>query len=636
MLTPKQLESVADTLIPMWDELKDWITLDIIKRLMARLGRGEDISLSATDEWELAVYEEVGGFLEDLQQRIVQTVRLSENEVRNIFLERGRQAVSSDNSVFNSAGQNNKENDQAQRTSNTQAQTNQSTAESNGNVPILPGNLPVSNETNVSSNVIAPLQTTPQSEISQSQRSENPLNNISDRIKDIMQDAYERTNGELRNFTRTTANSYRQELIKELDNAYLKVTSGAQGQWQAAQEAVDNIIKHQGCVTYPSGHVDTIEVAVIRAIRTGVARMSAALAVEGAKEHGWNHVLVSSHLGARIGDGTESPGNHEWWQGKVYTIDGESSIELDGETVVALNLELVTGYPSDPTGLCGYNCRHNLTPWTSGMRNPFKHYDSEENKKAYELSQKQRAYERAIRKAKTEVAALSAALDNCTDEKLRESLNGRLNTAKLKRDKLIREYKDFCKENNIKVLYERMYVARTPRTLEQLENKSANYVANSGGNGIIEKKEIEPLGSINSIEYPIEQRNTGKGNPNAVLMFGVELNNRQKGLLEKLPEFDSRIIVEKNSVNMADLSALTAHTGHEFAMFTKGNERLILRGNSYMVNIDIAKAKELSKIGYKWSGHTHPGIDFLCMQPSDGVYAVLKSTPHISRFSRRI
>lgn len=190
-------------------------------------------------------------------------------------------------------------------------------------------------------------------------------------------DSYERTNGELRNFTRTTADSVQTEFIKELDNAYLKVVSNAWSQWQAAQEAVDNIIKHQGYVTYPSGHVDTIEVAVIRAIRTGVARMSAALVIEGAKERGMNHVLVSSHLGARVGDETESPCNHAWWQGKVYSIEG-------GDEKYP-NLEKVTGYPSDPRGLCGYNCRHNLTAFDpETMKNNTKNFDDEENKKAYE------------------------------------------------------------------------------------------------------------------------------------------------------------------------------------------------------------------------------------------------------------
>ena len=51
--------------------------------------------------------------------------------------------------------------------------------------------------------------------------------------------------------------------------------------------------------------------------------------------------------------------------------------------------------------------------------------------------------------------------------------------------------------------------------------------------------------SIHSIDSPIEQRNTGKGNPNAVLTFGIDLNNRQKQLLALLTEFDSRITVPK-------------------------------------------------------------------------------------------
>lgn len=121
----------------------------------------------------------------------------------------------------------------------------------------------------------------------------------------------------------------------------------------------------------------------------------------------------------------------------------------------------------------------------------------------------------------------------------------------------------------------------------------------------------------------ISQRHTGKGNPNAVLMFGTELNNRQSKLLQKLPEFDSKAIVSKNAVNMADLSALTAFTGDEFAMFTKGKYRLIIRGDYKGVNVNTSLAKKLSNQGYKWSGHTHPGSDYFCLTPSSGDKAVL-------------
>ena len=130
------------------------------------------------------------------------------------------------------------------------------------------------------------------------------------------------------------------------------------------------------------------------------------------------------------------------------------------------------------------------------------------------------------------------------------------------------------------------------------------------------------------IENPIEQQHTGKGNPNAIITFGTYLNNRQARLLDKLPDYDSRITVHKKSVNMADLSALTAQTGHEFAMFTKGNERFIIRGNSTMVNISVDDAKKLAKDGYRWSGHTHPGTNLNCLIASPGDTEILKCFKH--------
>lgn len=166
------------------------------------------------------------------------------------------------------------------------------------------------------------------------------------------------------------------------------------------------------------------------------------------------------------------------------------------------------------------------------------------------------------------------------------------------------------------------------RAIEQEQLKKSQ---KSGKKGIDKSQEsgIIKLGidisTISStISTPIEQRHTGKGNPNAILLFDVPLNNRQKKLLEELPSFDSRKVVPKKSVSMTDLAALTAKTGDEFAMFTKGNERLIIRGNSRKVNININEALELARQGYRWSGHTHPGIDELSLIASDGDTAILK------------
>lgn len=160
------------------------------------------------------------------------------------------------------------------------------------------------------------------------------------------------------------------------------------------------------------------------------------------------------------------------------------------------------------------------------------------------------------------------------------------------------------------------------RTVEQQNLQRFRGLTNGENSGKIKTEGVKPM-TISSIDSPIEQRHNGKGNPNAINIFGAELNNRQKLLLEKLPEFDSRTIVPKDSVNMADLAALTAETGNEFAMFTKRSDRLIIRGNEKMVNIDVDAAEQLAKEGYRWSGHTHPGMDFIAMQPSDGDYAIL-------------
>lgn len=122
----------------------------------------------------------------------------------------------------------------------------------------------------------------------------------------------------------------------------------------------------------------------------------------------------------------------------------------------------------------------------------------------------------------------------------------------------------------------------------------------------------------------ISKKHTGKGNSRAILHFSVNLNNRQIRLLEKLPTYNSKCIMPKSEVRMSDLSALTALTNDEFAMFTKKQQRLIIRGNSFSVNVSRAYAMELRLQGYRWSGHTHPGTDDLCLMPSDGDKEILK------------
>ena len=58
-------------------------------------------------------------------------------------------------------------------------------------------------------------------------------------------------------------------------------------------------------------------------------------------------------------------------------------------------------------------------------------------------------------------------------------------------------------------------------------------------------------------------------------------------------------------------------------MFTKKKHRLIIRGDEVSVNVSKAYAKELRLQGYRWSGHTHPGMDDFCLVPSRGDKEIL-------------
>ena len=82
--------------------------------------------------------------------------------------------------------------------------------------------------------------------------------------------------------------------------------------------------------------------------------------------------------------------------------------------------------------------------------------------------------------------------------------------------------------------------------------------------------------------------------------------------------------MKKNEVSMSDLAAITAKTGDEYAMFTKGGERLIIRGNKRSVHITPEDALDLAENGYRWSGHTHPGTNDFVLTPSKGDIKVLK------------
>ena len=388
MLTPQELLEIVDTLHPQLDTLNQWITADLISRLMARLGRGEEFLLTGTDQWQLEVYKSAGGHYEALEREIKRFTKKTDAEVKAIFEDAGIRAWAADDAFYVAHG----------------------------------------------------LESVPLAQ--------------SEYMIRLLTDTYQRTNGEIHNFTRTTAKASQQQLINVLDTAHFKVMSGAQSYTQAVKDAVNDIISNQAKVHYPTGHVDTIETAVLRAVRTGVGQASGNMAMQGMIERDWDLIRTSAHIGARYGDGGENPSNHFWWQGKLFS--------RTGKTPGYLLFEEATGYGTGE-GLCGWNCRHSFGPGDPD-HNPYADFDAEENKKVYDLSQQQRKAEARIRQQKLKVLGLREAVDAAEDTAVKATLQDEYNKAALKLQRYNQEYKSFCEDFGLIMLMDRVSVAKWTRS----------------------------------------------------------------------------------------------------------------------------------------------------------------------------
>jgi len=101
-----------------------------------------------------------------------------------------------------------------------------------------------------------------------------------------------------------------------------------------------------------------------------------------------------------------------------------------------------------------------------------------------------------------------------------------------------------------------------------------------------------------------------EGDPSGVYSGYAELNARQRELLERLPDDGSWLALRKGGVCMEDLSAMTAQTGVEFALFEKNGVQLLARGNERRIDVSD-RVEKMSRLGYEWTGHTHTGLNLM-------------------------
>ena len=299
-----------------------------------------------------------------------------------------------------------------------------------------------------------------------------PLKQSPDLIR-LMERNYRVTFGEWLNYTRSTAQAAQKQFLNECDLAYNKVMSGAVSYTQAVREAVESVASSGVYIDYPTGHRDTIETATARAVRTGIAQATGDISMKRMEEMEWDIILVSAHIGARTGDGGQNPGNHSWWQGNFYSRTGKDKRFLPFS---------VTGYGTG-VGLCGYNCRHSFGSG-DGVNNPYKELRDGNDRDAGELEkkeQRQRLIERRIRKTKREVLGMQEAVDRCQDESVKFELQQVLDRKSYLLQKQNKAYTDYCKNNNLRTLNDRLKIANWSREQAARSRGAARRYENAKG-----------------------------------------------------------------------------------------------------------------------------------------------------------
>lgn len=261
-----------------------------------------------------------------------------------------------------------------------------------------------------------------------------PLN-LSPAMTRVLSAGLSKTQGVISNLTMTTATSGQTVFIQAADLAYMQVANGAMSYDQAIRAAIQQVARDGLSVISFGGRADQLDVAMRRAVLTGVSQTTGQMQIERMNEMGVDLVQTSAHIGARP--------SHQAWQGKIFSRSGRDRRYPDFVSE--------TGYGTGP-GLAGWNCRHSFFPFFDGIsKNAYKQreLDSYANKvltyqgkeiSIYEATQVQRGIERKIRTWKRQAYAFEAAgLENAREVAKIKAWQARMRSF-IRETKLDRQY----------------------------------------------------------------------------------------------------------------------------------------------------------------------------------------------------
>lgn len=448
MLTPKYLQRIIEATERRTSQLNSYLTRKIVDRILTLFENTGEININQASVHDALKQEAAGKLFDEVQEEIIRQLPVIQNEVRVAFMD--------------AAGKINR--DVYDFTKHVIDVEHKKGELLDVEIPDLP-------DATDFEKVGIP-------------QSAKELNLTPKEIR-MLESAYNRTNGEIYNITRTTAAATEQTFIDACDSAYWKVAHGVSPS-TAIVEAIDEV-SAKGITTVHYGRRDDkIEVAIARAVRTGINQANGDIKLTRCAEMGVGHVRVNSHIGARVTK-YEDYTNHSLWQGKVYKLDWSNpalskyhptkqEIKENKKSFNFLNVikqfflrkttqeeyeDFITvcGY-GKMLGICGINCRHSFDAFYPDINiNTDKPIDPEENRQRYELEQKQRAKEREIRELKRK----KYAFDNAepSDKQTKEAIEAKRKELKEKLARKREEYKDFCIENRLSTENYRLQIAKS-------------------------------------------------------------------------------------------------------------------------------------------------------------------------------
>ena len=268
----------------------------------------------------------------------------------------------------------------------------------------------------------------------------------SDNLRQVLEAGFKKTMGVMDNLTKTTAMTTQRTFYQACNDAYMQITSGA----FSYQDAIRNVLKQAAkgglSVTYPSGHVDKLDVAIRRAALTGVGQTAAEVSKANAEDNGCYLMEITAHSGARP--------EHTRWQGQLVSLTGKDV----GKTIDGLKVWSLSGigYGSGD-GFRGWNCRHDWYPYYVGYSTP--NYTKKELEKLnekniewngekyteYEISQMQRAGERKIRKLKRQTMSMQQAAELTDNPELKAAATADYQAMAANLKTAEKNLKEFCK-----------------------------------------------------------------------------------------------------------------------------------------------------------------------------------------------